>query len=159
VRAEVVAALARAAGAEGMVGGQMIDLEAPKRRLDDAGVIDLQRRKTGALFEFSCVAGGLLGGASEDDLTALRAYAADIGLAFQIGDDLIDVSSSAEAAGKRVGKDQAQGKATLVSLYGIDGARARARELAHRARTTIGRFGPDAERLESLPFFLLERRN
>jgi farnesyl diphosphate synthase len=159
VRARLVASLARAAGSDGMVGGQMIDIEAPQRRLDEPGVVDLQRRKTGALFEFSCLAGGLLAAAGEDELAALRAYAADLGLAFQICDDLIDVSGSVEAAGKRVGKDQAQGKATLVSLYGVDGARARARDLAHRARTTIGRFGRAAERLETLPFYLLDRRN
>jgi farnesyl diphosphate synthase len=159
VRAKLVATLARAAGSDGMVGGQMIDLEAPLRRLDEDGIVDLQRRKTGALFEFSCLAGGLLGAAGEDELAALRTYAADLGLAFQICDDLIDVSGSVEAAGKQVGKDQAQGKATLVSLYGPDGARARARELASRSRTTIGRFGHPAERLETLPFYLLERRN
>jgi farnesyl diphosphate synthase len=157
VRAQLVATLARAAGSEGMVGGQMIDIEAPGRRLDAEQVIDLQRRKTGALFEFSCVAGGVLGGAGRRELAALRDYAADLGLAFQICDDLIDVTGSAEAAGKQVGKDEGQGKATLVSLYGVEGARARARALANRARETIGRFGAAAERLETLPFFLLER--
>jgi farnesyl diphosphate synthase len=158
VRAGLVAALARAAGSDGMVGGQMIDLEAPQRRLEQADVVDLQRRKTGALFEFACLAGGMLAEAGEDELAALRTYAADLGLAFQICDDLIDVSGSVEAAGKRVGKDAAQGKATLVSLYGVEGARARARDLAHRAQTTIGRFGRAAERLEALPFYLLDRR-
>jgi farnesyl diphosphate synthase len=158
VRTQLIADLAKAAGAAGMVGGQMIDMEAADNRFDAEAIIELQRLKTGALFEFSCVAGGRLGGASPDDLAALRAYARDFGLAFQICDDLIDVLGSAEQAGKGVGKDQAQGKATLVSIWGIERARDEAERLALQARAALDGRGAVADRLRSLPFFLLDRR-
>ena len=158
-RAELVAALARAAGSEGMVGGQMIDIDAPHHELTAEQIIDLQRRKTGALFEFSCCAGGILGGAGPDEIQRLTTYARELGLAFQIGDDLIDVLGSAETAGKQVAKDQAQGKATLVSLWGPERARAEAEALAQRAGEALSTFGAAAEILRELPFFLLDRRN
>jgi farnesyl diphosphate synthase len=158
-RAALVCALAQAAGSEGMIGGQMIDIDAPHHQLTADEIINLQRKKTGALFEFCCVAGGLLGGAGEAELAKLRDYARDFGLAFQICDDLIDVLSTAEAAGKQVGKDQAQGKATLVSLWGVDKARAEAETLAHRAAGVVSAQGPAADLLRELPFFLLDRRN
>jgi farnesyl diphosphate synthase len=159
VRTRLVMELARAAGSHGMIGGQMIDIEAPGRALGVEEIVDLQRRKTGALFEFSCVAGGRLGQAGARDLKALRAYARDLGLAFQIGDDLLDVLGQAESAGKAVGKDAAMGKATLVSLWGVEGAQREARRLAERASATLERFGPQAQALRALPFFLLDRQN
>jgi len=159
VRAELVASLARAAGSDGMIGGQMIDIEAPDRKLSADQVIELQQKKTGALFEFSCAAGGILGGATPEQRAALRAYARDFGLAFQICDDLIDVLGSADAAGKQVGKDQAQGKATLVSLWGVERARTEAERLAERASEALAPHGADADLLRALPFFLLDRRN
>jgi farnesyl diphosphate synthase len=159
VRARLVTGLARAAGSDGMIGGQMIDIEAPNRTLDAAEVVDLQRRKTGALFEFSCLAGGELGGATPGDLDALRAYARDLGLGFQIADDLLDVLGDAASAGKAVGKDAALGKATLVSLLGVDAARAETRRLAERAATALQPYGAPARALQSLPFFLLDRQN
>ncbi len=158
-RAGLVCALAQAAGSEGMIGGQMIDIDAPHHRLTAEEIIDLQRKKTGALFEFSCCAGAILGGAGDEQIAALRDYARDFGLAFQICDDLIDVLSTAEAAGKQVGKDQAQGKATLVSLWGVERARAEAEALAERAAGVLSAHGPAAELLRTLPFFLLDRRN
>jgi farnesyl diphosphate synthase len=158
VRIQLVSELAKAAGSGGMVGGQMIDMEAASRDLDAEAIIDLQRKKTGALFEFSCVAGGLLGGAGPEDLAQLRAYARDFGLAFQICDDLIDVLGAAELAGKAVGKDQAQGKATLVSVWGVERAQSEARRLAESARACLAGHGPVADRLRRLPFFLLDRR-
>jgi farnesyl diphosphate synthase len=159
VRAELVASLARAAGSDGMIGGQMIDIEAPDRELSADQVIELQQKKTGALFEFSCAAGGILGGAGPVQRVALRAYARDFGLAFQICDDLIDVLGSADAAGKQVGKDQARGKATLVSLWGVERARAEAERLAERASEALAPHGADSDLLRALPFFLLDRRN
>ena len=159
VRAELVASLARAAGSDGMIGGQMIDIEAPDRELSADQVIELQQKKTGALFEFSCAAGGILGGATPVQRAALLAYARDFGLAFQICADLIDVLGSADAAGKQVGKDQAQGKATLVSLRGVERARAEAERLAERASEALAPHGADADLLRALPFFLLDRRN
>jgi len=158
-RAALVCALAQASGSEGMIGGQMIDIDAPHHQLTADEIINLQRKKTGALFEFCCVAGGILGGASAAELEALRDYARDFGLAFQVCDDLIDVLSTAEAAGKQVGKDQAQGKATLVSLWGVERARVEAENLAERAAGVLSAHGSAADLLRELPFFLLDRRN
>ena len=137
----------------------MIDLEAPNRELGPAEVIELQQKKTGALFEFSCAAGGVLGGASPGDLERLAGYARDFGLAFQISDDLIDVLSTAETAGKQVGKDAAAGKATLVSLWGVDRAQAEAERLAERASAAISGTGEAARLLRALPYYLIDRKS
>jgi farnesyl diphosphate synthase len=158
-RSELVSLLARAAGSEGMVGGQMIDIDAPHHRLSAEEIIDLQRRKTGALFEFSCCAGGVLGGAAPEEIRRLKDYARDLGLAFQICDDLIDVLGAAESAGKQVGKDEAQGKATLVSLWGVERARSEAEALAKSAAESLSGHGAAADLLRELPTFLLDRRN
>lgn len=159
VRARLVAELARAAGSDGMIGGQMIDIEAPGRSLGVDDIVDLQRRKTGALFEFACMAGAILGEASPHDLETLRNYARDLGLAFQIGDDLLDVVGVAENVGKAVGKDAALGKATLVSLWGVEGAQAEAQRLAEHASALLEAYGPQAQALQALPFFLLDRQS
>ncbi|HXA37515.1 MAG TPA: farnesyl diphosphate synthase [Phenylobacterium sp.] len=158
IRAALVTTLARAAGSEGMIGGQMIDIEAPTRDLGPDQIIELQRKKTGALFEASCLAGAILGGAAPREQAALVAFARDFGLAFQISDDLIDVEGSAELAGKQVGKDAAQGKATLVSHWGAQQARDEAARLAMSARAALAPFGEAADRLRTLPFYLLNRR-
>ncbi len=157
VRAQLVALLAAAAGSEGMIGGQMIDMLAPERDYGQADVILLQALKTGALFEFACEAGAIVAEAGDDDRKRLREFAKGFGLAFQIADDLIDVLGAAEAAGKAVGKDQAQGKATLVSLYGIDRARSEAARLAQQAADALSPYGSAADDLRALPFFLLDR--
>ena len=157
VRAELVARLASAGGSGGMIGGQMMDILAPERNYDEAGVILLQRMKTGALFEFSCEAGPILAEASARDRQNLRDYARDLGLAFQIADDLIDALGTEEQAGKAVGKDQDQGKATLISLYGVERARTEARRLAEQAASAVSGYGPQADDLKALPFFLLDR--
>ena len=157
VRAELVARLAAAGGAEGMIGGQMMDMRAPDEAFGEAEIILLQRMKTGALFEFSCEAGAILGGGNAEDRQRMRAYARDLGLAFQIADDLIDATGSAEEAGKAVGKDQGRGKATLVSLHGVDGARAWAARLADQAAQGLAVYGAAADDLRALPSFLLDR--
>jgi len=157
VRSQLVSGLARAAGSEGMVGGQMMDMLAPDKSFDSQAVMELQRLKTGALFEFACEAGPILGEAGGEARETLRAYARDFGLTFQITDDLIDTVSSAGAAGKSVGKDEAQGKATLVSIFGVEGARAKAAELAERAASRLDGFGPAADLLRALPYRLLDR--
>ncbi len=157
VRAELVARLASAGGTSGMIGGQMMDMLAPERDYDMEGVILLQRMKTGALFEFSCEAGPILAQAGAADRQNLRDYARDLGLAFQISDDLIDALGTAEQAGKAVGKDQEQGKATLISLYGVDRARTEARRLAEQAAAVLSGYGPKADELRALPFMLLDR--
>ena len=157
VRSQLVSGLARAAGSEGMVGGQMMDMLAPDKSFDSHAVMELQRLKTGALFEFACEAGPILGEAGGEARETLRAYARDFGLTFQITDDLIDTVSSAGAAGKSVGKDEAQGKATLVSIFGVEGARAKAAELAERAASRLDGFGAAADLLRALPYRLLDR--
>ena len=136
VRCQLIAGLARAAGSEGMVGGQMMDMLAPDKSFDSQAVMELQRLKTGALFEFACEAGPILGEAGGEARETLRAYARDFGLTFQITDDLIDTVSSAGAAGKSVGKDEAQGKATLVSIFGVEG-RGRRRLSSPSARPRV----------------------
>jgi farnesyl diphosphate synthase len=157
VRAELVARLAEAAGSAGMIGGQMIDLLAPERTYGESEIILLQALKTGALFEFSSEAGAILAEAGDDDRQRLRRFARAFGLAFQITDDLIDVVGAAEQAGKAVGKDLEQGKATLVSLYGVDKARAEAAQLADEAAESLSPYGPGADHLRALPFLLLDR--
>jgi farnesyl diphosphate synthase len=157
VRAALVMDLARAGGHDGMIGGQMMDIEAPKHSFGAAEVIELQARKTGALFEFSCQAGARLAQAGPEDFAKLQAYARDMGLAFQIADDLIDVTGTVEQAGKAVGKDQDAGKATLVSIYGVEGAKAECARLADSARQAVSGYGAKAERLAGLPAFLLDR--
>jgi len=158
VRADLVARLAKAAGSDGMIGGQMIDIEAPNNTLGPDQVIELQQKKTGALIEFSCAAGGVLAGASAAKLDNLQDYAQDFGLAFQISDDLIDVLSTAETAGKQVGKDAAAGKATLVSLLGVKGAHARLAALVAEAESALVPFGGKADILRAAARFTAERK-
>ncbi|MEI8393997.1 MAG: polyprenyl synthetase family protein [Rhodospirillaceae bacterium] len=157
VRAELVMALAVAAGPAGMVGGQMIDLVAETTRFDLAETTRLQEGKTGALIGFSAEAGAILGRAGTEQRAALRAYARDIGLAFQIADDLLDVEGSADVVGKPVGADAAAGKATFVSLLGIEGARDQARLLADRAAGHLEPFGDRAANLKAVAWFIVNR--
>ncbi len=157
VRCRLVTRLAEAAGCNGMIGGQMIDMVAAEKSFGPEEVILLQRLKTGQLFEFSCEAGAILAEAGPDHQERLRHYARDMGLVFQITDDLLDVTSTAEKTGKAVGKDQEHGKATLVSIYGIEGARAEAKKVADRAIAALEPYGPKAAALRELLPFLLER--
>jgi farnesyl diphosphate synthase len=141
-----------------MIGGQIIDMLADASfGVED--VIDLQRRKTGQLFEFSCEAGPILGQAAMEDRARLKAYAQDMGVVFQITDDLLDVTSTAEKTGKAVGKDADMGKQTLVTLLGVAGARAEAEKRARRAVDALGPYAARAPELSALPFFLLDRDN
>ena len=159
VRCRLVAELAKAAGSAGMVGGQMIDMEAVEQPLGYHETVALQRMKTGALFEFCCKAGGILAQASQNDHERLRNYARDFGLLFQITDDLLDVVGTVESAGKAVAKDSEHGKATLVSILGVEGARQEAATLARRAVAALEPYGPDADDLRDLPLFLLDRES
>jgi farnesyl diphosphate synthase len=158
VRCELVAALAAAAGAAGMVGGQMIDLIAEKQRLDIGAITRLQRMKTGSLIAFSCEAGALLAKAPNESRLALRGYAHDLGLAFQIADDLLDVEGSAAETGKPVGADAAAGKATFVSILGVERARAQAGLLARQAVAHLDLFEGRAELLREAARFVITRR-
>ncbi|MBV8495118.1 MAG: polyprenyl synthetase family protein [Alphaproteobacteria bacterium] len=159
VRVELVGTLASAAGAAGMVGGQMIDLIAEKQRLDIGAITRLQRMKTGALIAFSCEAGAILAKAASELRLALRGYAHDLGLAFQIADDLLDVEGSAAEIGKPVGADAAAGKATFVSILGIERARAQAELLINQAVAHLDLFEERAELLRQVARFVVNRRS
>ena len=124
VRIELVGAMARAAGIGGMAGGQMLDMAAEGRSMDEAAVLRLQAMKTGALIRYACEAGAILGRASAQDRARLVAFGERIGQAFQLADDLIDATGETAAVGKATAKDAAEGKATLVAVYGVDRARA-----------------------------------
>jgi len=158
VRCELVSALAQAAGGHGMVGGQMIDLLAENESLDIGAITRLQRLKTGALIAFACEAGAILGKAAAEPRMALRAYAHDLGLAFQIADDLLDVEGSAAETGKPVGSDAVAGKATFVSILGVERARSQASLLVNQAVAHLDLFEERAELLRQAARFVVERR-
>jgi farnesyl diphosphate synthase len=159
VRCRLVQGLAAAAGPAGMCGGQMIDLEAEQRSLTLDQVLELQRLKTGALISYACEAGAILGAAPPEAMQALRGYAADLGLAFQIQDDLLDVTGDAAQTGKDLGRDQAAGKATVVALLGADGARARLHELRERAYGHLRGIGGEVHLLREVFDFAISRLN
>jgi farnesyl diphosphate synthase len=163
VRLVLVSELARAAGLGGMAGGQMLDLAAEgrfggKRKRNENDVATLQTMKTGALLRFACRAGGILGRAGAPAREALDRYGRAIGQAFQIADDLLDVESDSKTAGKTTGKDAVAGKATLVSLLGRDGARARLATLVAEAESALTPFAEKAEILRAAARFIAERR-
>ena len=158
VRCDLVRELAVAAGARGMVAGQILDLRAPQETYDIGGVARLERLKTGALIAFACGAGAILANAKDEARAALYAFAHDIGFAFQIADDLLDAEGSEAATGKRVGKDGDAGKATVVSLLGAEAAREQARILAQQAVAHLDLFGPEAGLLRATARFVIERQ-
>jgi farnesyl diphosphate synthase len=156
LQARLVLHLAQAAGAMGMVGGQALDIaaETAAAPLGVEEVSALQALKTGALFGWAAESGAILG---RSDPEPLRRFGAALGIAFQIGDDLIDVEGDAEAAGKRLRKDAAKGKATVVALLGVDDARRKARDLVAGACETLTPYGSAAGNLRLLAQFVLER--
>ncbi len=162
VRIALVAALARAGGVGGMAGGQMYDLAAEgrfakKRTLGESEIVTLQAMKTGALIRFACRAGAILGKADAAALVAIERYGAAIGQAFQIADDLLDVEGDAATLGKAAGKDAAAGKATLVAVLGIDGARAKLDALIAEADEALAPFAAQADTLRATARFIAER--
>lgn len=157
VRAELVGCLARASGHDGMAGGQMMDMMAEGSDYDLHQVTRLQQLKTGALLAASVEMGAILGRLPAEGRGPLRAYARDIGLAFQIADDLLDVEGDAELAGKALRKDEGKGKATFLTLMGADKARAQARMLVDQAAAHLAGFGEEARLLQSLARFIVER--
>lgn len=157
VRGQLVARLAHAAGAGGMVGGQMIDLAAEKLDFNIGEVTRLERLKTGALIEFCCEAGGILGHADAKEFRTLNAFAHDLGLAFQIADDLLDVEGEAQRVGKAVGKDAARGKATFVTILGPAKARGQACLLAEQAACHLEPFGQGARLLREVAHYVVAR--
>jgi len=159
VRCRLALELARASGKDGMVGGQMIDIYAEQKKFDLAGIEELQRLKTGAIIRYSAIAGGIVGGAPDAEVEALRLYAEDLGLAFQIVDDLLDAFGDAGALGKPVGQDVDMDKATFVKLLGAQGARDRAKALVERAKAHLERFGAAAAPLKGAADFVFSRKN
>ena len=159
VRCALVRGLAVAAGAAGMCGGQMFDLLAEGRALEFEQILELQRLKTGALIGFACEGGAILGGASEAARRALLGYAADLGLAFQIQDDLLDVTGDAEVMGKDLQRDASAGKATLVALLGVEGARGRLQELKNSAFAHLQHLQSDDAVLRAAFEFVISRAN
>ena len=157
VRAELTLELAKAAGPSGMAGGQAMDLAAADGNPDLAAVTRLQQLKTGALIGFCLEAGAILGHVPPEGRRVVRAYARDIGLAFQIADDLLDVEGAAEVTGKAVGKDAAKGKATFVSLLGPERARQQAEMLVDQAIGHLAGFGAEATLLRSIARYVVER--
>jgi farnesyl diphosphate synthase len=156
-RLELIGELARAAGPAGMAGGQMLDLNAPETGRDLAAVTRLQQLKTGALIEWCAEAGAIMGKVPPEGRTGLRGYARDLGLAFQIADDLIDHEGEAGRAGKPVGKDHAAGKGTFVALVGPERARQQAGALVDQAIEHLHGFGEEADLLRALARFAVER--
>ncbi len=157
VRVALVAGLAKAAGMHGMVGGQTIDMLSPGLTLDAGGLTRLQKMKTGALIAFAVDAGAILGGASNEQRHALAGYAHDVGLAFQIADDVLDVQGSQSKTGKTLGKDAAQEKVTFASLLGVTRAREQANLLVEQAVSHIDIFGPEADALQQAAEFVIGR--
>ena len=157
VRIDLVRALALASGPAGMAGGQMMDLEAEKSRFDLATVTRLQNLKTGALIAFCVEAAAIMARIPVDARTSLHGYARDIGLAFQIADDLLDVEGDADLAGKALGKDAAAGKETFVSLLGVDRARAQAHMLVDQAKAHLHGYGAEADLLRAIADYIIER--
>jgi farnesyl diphosphate synthase len=158
VRVELMRSLAAAAGAHGMVGGQMLDLMAADDSYGIGQITRMQRLKTGAMIAFACTAGAILGKAAEPSRHALQAYAHDLGLAFQIADDLIDATGSTAEAGKAVGKDKGRGKATFVDILGVARARDQAELLAQQAAKHLDLFAEKADLLRQAARFVVGRR-
>ena len=159
VRCELIKVISKAAGVHGMIGGQMMDIEAENEELTVDEIIRLQRLKTGELFAMSCEIGAILGKAPKHMRTVLRAYAHDMGLAFQITDDLLDAEGTREETGKEVKKDNVAGKATLVSELGVERAREQAERLANQAKMHLAVFDKRADLLRDLADFVIARKN
>ena len=158
-RCELVAALAYASGARGMAGGQMIDMLAEGKSLSGPEIPRLQALKTGRLIQFSAEAGAILGRAPAAQRHFIAAYGRELGGAFQIYDDVLDVAGAAEDIGKTAGKDIAQGKATMVSILGLERARAQAEHLAVQAAAHLESFGEKADLLRALARFTVTRKS
>ena len=157
VRAELVMELARASGPGGMAGGQMMDLVAERMTFDLATVTRLQQMKTGALISVSVEMGAILGRIPPEGRTGLRGYAHDLGLAFQIADDLLDAEGDETVAGKKLRKDERAGKETFLSLLGIERAREQCRMLVDQAVQHLHAYGPEADVLRAVARYVVER--
>ncbi len=152
------AVMAEASGTEGMIGGQVLDLESENRRVSSDELKRIHSLKTGALIRAACVIGGIMAGADEEAVKALGLYAENLGIAFQIRDDILDVTGSEEELGKPIGSDEESGKNTYVSLYGLEGSERLVREYSDKAVKALSVFGERAGFLLSLTEYLINRR-
>jgi farnesyl diphosphate synthase len=158
IRAELVLLLAKAGGWQGMALGQALDLSLERQGFGPAEIANMQALKTGAMFHFACEAGAILGHAPASDRAALLAYASAFGQAFQLADDLLDAQGDAAALGKAVAKDADRGKATLVALLGVEGAKARLAALVAEAENALAPFGDRAITLVETVRFTANRK-
>ena len=149
--------LSKSAGCEGMVGGQMLDLEAEKKKLNLKEIYNLQRLKTGELFRFSCVSPCILAGKNKK-IKMFENFSSNLGLAFQIKDDLLDIEGNEKEIGKKTRKDSRKGKETLISLLGKEKARKKSEELISSSLKILKKFGKDAENLIDLTNFIISRK-
>jgi len=158
-RAAIIAEIAHATGTvDGMIGGQVMDLEAEHKHADAATLEYIHRSKTGALLTASVVAGGIYAGGGEAQIQSLRDFGMNIGLAFQIVDDVLDVTQTSEQLGKTAGKDTATEKSTYPSLFGIEASLKKADKLIHKANTALDHFGDRSSNLREIAAFLVERK-
>ena len=155
----LVLALSRASGIGGMAGGQALDLEAETRELEEDEITRLQAMKTGALIRFACEAGALAAGASEADRRRMQRFGEIVGLAFQLQDDLLDLTADSVTLGKAAGKDAARGKKTLPSIHGIQWTRHRLTELVEEANAVLSSYGEKADMLIALASYVATRNN
>jgi farnesyl diphosphate synthase len=158
-RVELVLALGAASGARGMAGGQMIDMGAEGQDLTIGQISRLHALKTGRLIQYAAEAGAILGRATPALRAQIAAYGRDLGGAFQIADDVLDASGTMEELGKTAGKDQAAGKATFVSILGIERAATQAQMLSDQAKAHLESFGEEADRLRALASWVVSRRS
>lgn len=154
---KLISELSQAAGLGGMVGGQALDLAAEKQNPDEAGILTLQQMKTGALIRFACQAGAIIGNADATDLAHMIQFGQIAGQAFQLADDLLDVTSDAQTMGKNTGKDADAGKATLVGLHGIDWARSQLKQLAQDASSVLDDINYETEILKQTAQYIILR--
>lgn len=157
IKGELIVGLARASGLGGMVGGQMLDLQAATEGADEAEIIRMQAMKTGALIRYACEAGAVIAGVQANDRARAAEFGSAIGLAFQLADDLLDLTADSAATGKATGKDAAHGKATLAGLHGEDWARRQLAGLVEQAGDLMAPYGANAEKLISAARFIAER--
>ncbi|KJS09298.1 MAG: farnesyl-diphosphate synthase [Hoeflea sp. BRH_c9] len=157
IKVSLINQMARAAGIGGMVGGQSLDLHAERETPDEAAILRLQAMKTGALLRYACAAGAIAAGADNKTLARMSRFGEIIGLAFQLADDLLDVTSDAATLGKATGKDAGRGKATLVSLHGNEAVRLRLDELVEEAALLLDPFGAAAGPLKQAAGFIASR--
>lgn len=156
-RVDLVGRLARAAGAGGMVGGQVLDLAAENSQPGETEILTLQAMKTGALLRYACEAGAVIAGANDEIITKMSIFGGHVGLAFQLADDLLDATADPQTVGKATGKDASRNKGTFLALHGLEATRARCAELIDEANALLAPFGAEAEVLKSAAKYIAHR--